>query len=92
MPAQPNKPQPAQSKAPQRSLLARFAIPVLGIAAITGAFFAAPLLNIETPPPAVAQPATQQQAINQSVAHREASLTGRGLWNRGDRLVRRVHF
>ena len=48
----------------KRSLLARLAVPVLGVAAIAGAFFAAPLLNIESPPPAVAQPAAQQQAIN----------------------------
>ncbi len=53
--------QPGKSK---RSLLARLAIPVLGIAAIGGAFFAAPLLNVQAPAPAIAQPATQQQAIN----------------------------
>ena len=56
--------QPTAPKASKRSLVARLALPVLGIAAIAGAFFAAPLLNIEAPAPAIAQPATQQQAIN----------------------------
>lgn len=55
---------PAQTTKPKRSLLVRLAVPVLGVAAIAGAFFAAPLLNIEAPAPAIAQPATQQQAIN----------------------------
>ena len=56
--------QPTAPKASKRSLVARLALPVLGVAAVAGAFFAAPLLNIEAPAPAVAQPATQQQAIN----------------------------
>ncbi len=59
MPAQPTEP-----KVSKRSLLARVFVPLIGVAAISGAFFVAPLLNIESPPPAVAQPATQQQAIN----------------------------
>jgi serine protease Do len=50
----------------KRSLLVRLAVPVLGIAAIAGAFFAAPLLNVQAPEEAIAQPTQpiQQQAIN----------------------------
>lgn len=40
----------------KRSLLIKVGIPVLGVAAIAGAFFAPALLKMEAPPPAIAQP------------------------------------
>ncbi len=54
---------PASKK---RSLVAMIALPVLGIAAIAGAFFAPALMNVQAPEPAIAQPSqpASQQAVN----------------------------
>jgi serine protease Do len=43
----------------RRSLLIRVGIPVLGLAAIAGAFFAPALLKVEAPEVAIAQPSNQ---------------------------------
>jgi serine protease Do len=55
------------AKSSTQSLLIKVGLPAVLVAAVAGAFFAAPLMNVQAPEPAIAQPSqptTQQAAIN----------------------------
>jgi S1-C subfamily serine protease len=67
------------AKSSKRSLLIKLGIPVLGVAAIAGAFFAPALLKVQAPEFAIAQPSGAPIAVGRATIGEDFSALAKSL-------------
>ena len=63
----------------KRSLLIKLAIPVLGVAAIAGAFFAPALMKVQAPENAIAQPSGAPAPVGRAMVGEDFSALAKSL-------------